>query len=311
MKKPPSLRSIQQVARKLFDSENEQERFIDSIVNPSAKPGALLWLEDPVSLAEIETIPSPDFFPSWITLVSPESTPGKLKEHNIGKYYCLDSSSVFAMLPLLKISDELQRPVSVIDLCSSPGGKSIFAFRALKPDNLICNEVVGNRIPALLSNLKRCGLYGSIVTQSDPSHLAASNPNTADVVIVDAPCSGQSLLAKSDEGLGCFSKPVINANVGRQRRILAEASKLLRPGGYLLYSTCTFSVEENERNVLWFKNQFPNFTEISSGRMWPADGLGAGSFHSLLKKTGHHRDAEIYDFDTSSVKHWVVDSIQR
>lgn len=304
-KKPPSLKSIQQVARKLFETSEEQERFIASILSPTPKPTALIWLNQPNPLPELQILPSPAFFPEWVTLVAPESSPGKLPAHQEGKYYCLDSSSAFAMMPLLELAAGIRRPLTVLDLCASPGGKSIFAYRALKPESLVCNEVVGNRVPALLSNLKRCGISNAVVTQADPSHLAATNPQAADIILVDAPCSGQSLLAKAENGLGCFSKPVINGNVGRQRRILAEATKILRPGGYLLYSTCTFSPEENEANVRWFIKNFPNFTEISSSRMWPADGLGAGSFNCLLKKAGENV-GEFNQFESSPVKHWKV-----
>lgn len=305
-KKLPSLRSIQQVAKKLFVDSEEQERFINSVLNPTPKPHALVWMDKAENLPQLESQPAPQYFPDWVTLAKPGSSPGKIDQHSSGKFYLMDPSSVYAMLPLLGLGGLLDRPVTVVDLCASPGGKSIFAYRALKPDSLISNEVIGNRIPALLSNLKRCGLAGSLVTQADPGHLSKLNPSSADVVLVDAPCSGQSLLAKSEQGLGCFSKPVINANVGRQRRILAEAAKIAGPRAYILYSTCTFSIEENERNIEWFKENFPEFSQISSGRMWPAEGLGAGSFFSLLKRERPASDTGYYSFDCSDIRHWVV-----
>jgi 16S rRNA C967 or C1407 C5-methylase (RsmB/RsmF family) len=293
------------VASKLFEDENQKLDFIQALVAPVPKPTALIWFVPKTHLGLIE-IPLPSIYPDWVSLVPADSHIGRLPEHERGDFYCLDLSSVYAMQSLLKLlqDSELDSDSVVVDLCASPGGKSIFAARALRPAQLICNEVSGPRIPALLSNLKRCKILNATATQADPGYFSKFNQRVADLVLVDAPCSGQSLLAKGDKGFSVFSKPMINLNVGRQRRILAEASKIVCEGAYILYSTCTFCLEENEKNIEWFLKKFPRFTEISSGRMWPQDGLGAGSFYSLLKHDGERGSRQAIELE--DIKNWPI-----
>ncbi len=302
-KKEPSQKSLLRVAGSLFPEEESRQKFIDSILNPADKPDALIWFSQEKTLPESD---KPASFPDWVSIVAPESRLGNSEQHQNGDFYILDPSSVCAMLPLVRLVEnhELGDTSVVVDLCSSPGGKAIFATRAINPRQIICNEVSGKRIPALLSNLKRCKVAQATVTQADPAYFSKFNQAVADLVLIDAPCSGQSLLAKSERALGSFSKPVINANLGRQRRILAEASKIVRPGGYMLYSTCTFSTEENEKNIEWFLKKFPAFEQKESGRVWPQDGLGAGSFFSLLKSTDLSSEPEAIDL--SEIRNWPI-----
>lgn len=297
--------AIEKVAAKLFEDTMERERFIDSIKNPTPKPSALLWMGAPQALTNIPHYPAPSKFPNWITLCPPEFSPGKTVEHEQGAFYCMDGSSAFSMLPLLELEREKGEVFCVVDVCASPGGKSIFASRALQPSCLISNEAIGKRVPALLSNLKRCRIKSATVTNADPVQLSRTREKIADLVIVDAPCSGQSLAAKGGKELGSFSNSVIRANVGRQRRILAHASSIVIDGGFLLYSTCTFSLEENEDNVAWFLEKFPNFSIVREDRMWPAENLGAGSYFALLRNTSD-RTGSHADFDLSDLRHWDV-----
>jgi 16S rRNA C967 or C1407 C5-methylase (RsmB/RsmF family) len=120
------------------------------------------------------------------------------------------------------------------------------------------------------------------------------------VVIVDAPCSGQSLLAKGAKAPGCFHPVTINKNANRQKRILANAAQLVAPQGYLAYMTCTYSVEENEQVIEWLLERFPrlrpvviphlathqsSLSSLPCYRLWPQTGLGAGAFTILLQNT--------------------------
>ena len=186
-------------------------------------------------------------------------------------------------------------------MCSAPGGKAIFAYRAFHPEILVCNEVIRNRIGALIDNVQRCQVEGAMVTNLDPSAWARLYGEAFDFVIVDAPCSGQSLLAKGSSAPGCFSHKMVAMCAGRQRRILGNAVEALRPGGHLLYMTCTYSLEENEKIVKWALEQFSNleavgvpglaaFRSLHSGspcyRLYPQSGIGAGAFTALLQKTG-------------------------
>jgi 16S rRNA C967 or C1407 C5-methylase (RsmB/RsmF family) len=186
----------------------------------------------------------------------------------------------------------------VIDLCASPGGKSVFAWRLLRPDFLLANEVIKKRTAALISNLERCGIRPAAVITMDSSRLATACPQSAGLVVVDAPCSGQSLIARGKKSPGCFHPATINMNANRQRRILANAVQLVAPGGYLAYITCTYSVKENENNVRWLLGKHPRFqplevtelhafqshlADIPCYRLWPQGGIGAGGFAAILR----------------------------
>jgi 16S rRNA C967 or C1407 C5-methylase (RsmB/RsmF family) len=205
-------------------------------------------------------------------------------------------SSVFAASVLKVVPPE---PEVVVDACASPGGKSLFAWRCLRPGLLVSNEVISKRTGPLIGNLKRCGAKPAIVTNADPAVLSRVCPASADVTIVDAPCSGQSLVAKGQDVPGCFHPATINLNANRQRRILANAASVVAPGGWLAYITCTYAEKENEGNLRWLLRQFPEFTavpvpaleeyrstlaEVPCYRLWPQSGVGAGAFAALLRK---------------------------
>jgi 16S rRNA C967 or C1407 C5-methylase (RsmB/RsmF family) len=188
------------------------------------------------------------------------------------------------------------RPNSILDMCAAPGGKSAIAWRGLKPQLLVCNEVVGKRHRGLTSNLSRCKIP-AVVTQQDPSNWAESGLKF-DLVIVDAPCSGQSLYARGEAETGCFHPSTVNGCRLRQRRILAESAKCVAPGGFLVYSTCTYSPEENEEIIDWFLKKNDAFktrtisslssfkstlTEVDAYRFFPSQDLGSGGFTALMQ----------------------------
>ncbi|MEL6381235.1 MAG: RsmB/NOP family class I SAM-dependent RNA methyltransferase, partial [Cyanobacteria bacterium J06626_18] len=228
--------------------------------------------------------------------IAPLQRPGQHPLHEKGYFYCLDFSSVFAASAIQAIPGKVD---VAIDLCAAPGGKSLFTWVALRPQQLLCNEVIRKRVKILISNLKRCGAMEAIVLSMDPSVLAEQMPHCAQLVLVDAPCSGQSLLAKGQAVAGCFHKVTVNRNANRQKRILAHAAQLVQPEGYLLYSTCTYAPEENEQVGAWLLKKFPEFspmevpalkdyqsplTELPCYRLWPQSGLGAGAFTMLFKR---------------------------
>ncbi|MER3476304.1 MAG: Fmu (Sun) domain-containing protein, partial [Leptolyngbya sp. ERB_1_2] len=153
---------------------------------------------------------------------------------------------------------------------------------------------------ALISNFKRCGIVSSIVLSLDSKILAEELPQTMDLVLVDAPCSGQSLIAKGGKADGCFHPININKNANRQKRILANSAQLVKPQGYLTYMTCTYSTEENEQVIDWLLERFPQFepvevpplaefrsqlTDKFCYRIFPQHRLGAGAFTTLLRNT--------------------------
>ena len=193
-------------------------------------------------------------------------------------------------------------------MCATPGGKSIFAWKTLNPELLLCNEVIGKRIGMLLSNLKRCQIRPSAAINLDSKILAQKMPATANLVIADAPCTGQSLLAKGDKAPGCFHPVTINSNANRQKRILANCAQIVAPQGYLAYMTCTYSSAENEQVGEWLLNKFPQFqpvtvphlekyrshlTEIPCYRMWPQHKLGAGAFTILFQNSAEGQNSQL------------------
>jgi 16S rRNA C967 or C1407 C5-methylase (RsmB/RsmF family) len=308
------------LSQRLFENSDEREQFLESLVHPKSFNPCILWCtKKPNPLPfEIET-PLP-WQPEFVDRLAIGQRPGQHPLHDKGAFYCLDFSSVFAASPLLTISKSVSNskdisvtnpapdprlPTSqeldlVLDMCASPGGKSIFAWIALRPKLLLSNEVIGKRMAQLIANLKRCRVSSAIVLRLDSKILAEEISQTAQVVLVDAPCTGQSLLAKGGKAPGCFHPVTINNNANRQKRILANSAQLVAPKGYLAYMTCTYSPEENEQVAEWLLERFPQFqpvkvpylanyqshlTQIPCYRMFPHQGLGAGAFTILLQNT--------------------------
>ena len=293
MEKPSNL--LRKLGDRLFTDPNERAKFIDALTTPKSFPSCILWCREKPEIVPFPVEVPLSWQPLFVDRLKNPVRPGKHPLHERGAYYCLDFSSVFAAATLLAIPAPVHR---VFDLCASPGGKSIFAWRALHPELLACNEVIGKRTAALISNLKRCQIRPAVVSSLDSQILARLVPQTADVVIVDAPCSGQSLLAKGIKAPGCFHPVTINKNANRQKRILANAARLVGPQGYLAYMTCTYAPAENEQVCKWFLKRFPQFTprivpyldryrshlvSIPCYRMWPQSGFGAGAFTILFQ----------------------------
>jgi 16S rRNA C967 or C1407 C5-methylase (RsmB/RsmF family) len=282
------------LARHLFSSEAHQDRFISSLMNPVEKPTAVVWTETRPETSPFLPDPSVSWQPDYVDFVSIDQRPGKHDVHSNGDIYCLDPSSVFASQVLTAVP----KTHSIIDLCASPGGKAVLAWRRLKPQHLLCNEVIAKRTGALISNLKRCRIRPVQVCSLDSKVLADQVGAMADLVIVDTPCSGQSLIARGKKSPGCFHPATINMNSNRQRRILSNAVKLVAPGGYLAYMTCTYAIKENERNLDWLLKKNPQlqpvkvpllttwqseYSDTACYRLWPFDSVGAGAFAALLR----------------------------
>ncbi|OYD88398.1 Fmu (Sun) domain-containing protein [Nostoc sp. 'Peltigera membranacea cyanobiont' 213] len=302
MEKPSNL--LLKVSRRLFVNLDEQEKFIEALMNPQPFLPSILWCQQ-----KPETLPlaveTPTYWqPQFIDRLSLGEKPGQHPLHQQGYFYCLDFSSVFAATTLLAIPQSIRL---VFDMCAAPGGKSIFAWKALQPELLISNEVIGKRLGMLISNLKRCQISSSAVVNRDSSIFAEMFPGCSNLVIVDAPCTGQSLLAKGEKAPGCFHPTAINKSANRQKRIIANSAKLVSPQGYLAYMTCTYSPEENEQVCEWFLERFPHFqameisnlskyqshlTTMPCYRMFPQDRLGAGAFTVMFKNTNEDEDED-------------------
>jgi len=288
---------LQKLARRLFAAASEQNQFIAALTQPQPQPSAVLWSRPRPLQLPWSVLPPLPWQPAWVDRLEPGSQPGQHPLHDTGHIYCLDVSSVFAASVVAAIAEPL---ATVLDLCAAPGGKSLYAWLALQPQQLFCNEVIRKRGRILIANLKRCGAKDALVFNLDPEAFAQHLPQTMDLVLVDAPCSGQSLLAKGGKALGCFHPVTVNKNANRQKRILANAAQTVAPGGYLAYMTCTYSPEENEQVCHWLQQRFPQFqplpvphlqpyqsplSEQPCYRLWPQSGLGTGAFTALFRNT--------------------------
>ncbi|MFM7363151.1 MAG: RsmB/NOP family class I SAM-dependent RNA methyltransferase [Cuspidothrix sp.] len=296
------------VTRRLFTNVDEQTKFIDALVHPEPFAPCILWCQDKPDISPFKLEMPISWQPQFVDRLSISQKPGQHLLHQQGYFYCLDFSSVFSASVLLAISESI--PI-VFDMCAAPGGKSLFAWKALQPDLLISNEVIGKRLGMLISNLKRCQIKPSGVVNRDSSIFAQMLPASSNLVIVDAPCTGQSLLAKGEKAPGCFHPTSINKSANRQKRIIANSAQVVAPQGYLAYMTCTYSFEENEQVCEWFLEKFPHFqavevihlsayqsllTHVPCYRMFPQDGLGAGAFTVLFRNT-QQEDIKTIDLD--------------
>ncbi len=309
MGEPSNL--LLKLSRRLFAEAGDRDAFVAALTQPQPLPTALLWMQARPGDMPFAIAPPLAWQPAWVDRIEPDQRPGQHPLHQAGAYYCLDIASVFSAA----VFSAIPIPVTtVLDLCAAPGGKSLLARQAFHPTHLWCNEVVRKRVKILISNLKRCGATEALVFNFDPQRFAEHLPNATTLVVVDAPCSGQSLLAKGDQVLGCFHPVNIKKNASRQKRILAAAAQTVASGGYLAYMTCTFSPEENEQVGGWLLKKFPQFeavavpiladhastlTDFPCYRLWPQSGLGAGGFTALFHNRGDASNPIELDFLTS------------
>lgn len=299
-KRVVDLEGIESLAATLFDDPVERAKFKSSMVEGSSKEGALIVLQQAPAIQTFPYLPRQSWQPDFVIRLAESFKPGNHPLYEKGAFYSLDLSSVFAARAMLSIP---KAPRRVLDLCSAPGGKGIFAWRAFKPQLLVCNEIIRKRTGTLINNLERCKIEGSLVASVDPTAWAQWYKDAFDLVLVDAPCSGQSLIAKGEDVPGCFGSRLITMNAQRQRRIIANGAHCVAPGGFLLYMTCTFAAAENENVINWLLEQFPEFevwevpalsafaSKIGPGyRLYPHSGLGAGSYCCILRREGFPPD---------------------
>ena len=167
-----------------------------------------------------------------------------------GAYYVQEASSMFLEQALQQTAD-LSQPLLVLDLCAAPGGKSTH-IQSLISNNavLVSNELIRTRVNILMENITKWGAANTIVTNNDPADFTHLH-NLFDVIVVDAPCSGSGLFRKDPEAISEWSLGNVNHCSMRQQRILADIWPALKPGGILIYSTCSYSAEEDERIADW------------------------------------------------------------
>lgn len=236
-------------------------------------------------------------------------TPGKHPYHEAGVYYIQEPS---AMAPVEYL--EVKPGERVLDLCAAPGGKSTQIATALRGlGMLICNEIHPARAKILSENIERLGIQNAVVLNETPAKLAAMFDSYFDKILVDAPCSGEGMFRKNEDACGEWSLSNVELCGTRQDEILDCAASMLKPGGKLVYSTCTFAPIENEGSIYRFLERHPEFdTEeaalyegMTNGklewytddcsreeqiartiRLWPHRLKGEGHYLAVLKKEG-------------------------
>ena len=224
----------------------------------------------------------------------PESRPGLHPYHEAGVYYLQEAS---AMAPVTLLDP--QPGERVCDLCAAPGGKTTqIAGRMAGEGFLLCNEINPKRAKILSRNIERLGVANALVTNEHPQTLADRLPGYFDRVLIDAPCSGEGMFRKEEAAVTDWSQETVEMCARRQAEILHSGALLVRPGGRLVYSTCTFAPEENEQAVSQFLQTHPDFepetvdvpwfTPCGSGmfRLWPHKLRGEGHFAAVLRKKG-------------------------
>lgn len=187
----------------------------------------------------------------------------------------------------------------ICDLCAAPGGKSTqIAGRLMGEGVLLCNEINSKRSKILSRNIERLGIANALVTNEHPATLADRFEGFFDRVLIDAPCSGEGMFRKEEAAVTDWSEETVTMCAKRQREILHSGAQLVRPGGRLVYSTCTFAPEENEETVATFLENHPDFYpeqvsapwfaagENGSFRLWPHLLRGEGHFAAVLRRWG-------------------------
>ena len=206
-----------------------------------------------------------------------------------GAYYVQEASSMYvgrlAMAALDLTGLTGGAPLRALDLCAAPGGKSTQLLSLLPRDSLlVCNEAIRQRAFILADNIAKWGAANSVVTNDDPSAFSALE-GYFDLILADLPCSGEGMFRKDRGAVAEWSPAAVKLCAARQRRIVADVWPALRPGGCLIYSTCTFNDEENGRNVGALCASLGG-SIVEERRFLPGEDRGEGFYCALIRKNG-------------------------
>ena len=208
--------------------------------------------------------------------------PGKDPLYHVGLYYILEPSASKVLYDV-----DINKNDFVLDLCASPGGKtSIILFSIKKSEGgfLVSNEIDYGRAKVLSSNIERLGFDNIAITCSDSQKLADNFNNFFDRIIVDAPCSGEGMFRKSEEARLQWCEKLVISLSNTQKKLVDDAYSMLKDGGTLIYSTCTFSKNEDEEVVTYLLNKYSDLSLIKMEKNFPFNSLGEGQFFAIFKK---------------------------
>jgi len=244
-----------------------------------------------------------------------------------GCYYVQEASSMFIDHILKTIRPNNDEPVKILDLCAAPGGKSTLINSAIgSNDLLVANEIIKTRVPVLCDNLNRWGTANIIVSNNDPKDFSRLS-GFFDMILVDAPCSGSGMFSKDPAAMNEWSADNVNLCHQRQERILADIYPALKEDGHLIYSTCSYSHQENEDILDWLCETFDmeslripiykdwGIVETTSPghkawgyRFYPGKVKGEGLFAACLKKKG--QTAQLPSFKTKGHQKLALKEIE-
>jgi NOL1/NOP2/sun family putative RNA methylase len=288
-----SLEKLEGFSEEAFIQTHALEEKITSIrVNPAKRPKVLPahssvpWAADGYYL---ETRPSFTFDPSY----------------HAGCYYVQEASSMFLEQAVLQ-TVETTAPLKVLDLCAAPGGKSTHLQSLLhKSSTVVSNEVIRSRVNMLKDNLIRWGGGNVILTNNDPRDFARLK-GFFDLIVVDAPCSGSGLIRREPSAADEWSEENVILCSQRQKRIVSDIWPCLKEGGIFIYSTCSYSQEEDEDIVQWMQEELGaeylslkvdkdwQIDETALGyRFWPDRVKGEGFFLAVMRKTTYEENVDM------------------
>ena len=222
-----------------------------------------------------------------------------------GCYYVQEASSMFLEQVLKQYVHE---PVVMLDLCAAPGGKSTLA-RSVLPEGslLVANEVMRNRVQVLAENVTKWGHPDTVVLNNDPADFAQLG-DLFDVILTDVPCSGEGMFRKDPVAVEEWSKENVTLCWQRQRRIVSDIWRCLKPGGLLIYSTCTYNREENEDNVAWIAEELG--AEMLPVEVQPEWSITGNLRQRKEKKAKGGKGKDKMPVLPKEVKDWLVSSDQ-
>lgn len=225
----------------------------------------------------------------WIERDDEASLPlGSTAEHLSGLFYIQEASS---MLPVAALFADGNVPERVMDVAAAPGSKTTqIAARMGNHGAILANEFSASRVKVLHANISRCGIHNVALTHFDGRVFGAALPEAFDAILLDAPCSGEGVVRKDPDALKNWSVESNLEIAATQRELIDSAFHALRPGGTLVYSTCTLNRDENEDVCLWLKANYPEAVEFL-----PLNGLFASAQEAVTPEGFLHVFPQIYD----------------
>lgn len=230
----------------------------------------------------VETITPVDWAVNGYYYNEETARPGRHPYHEMGLYYIQEPSAMSAASLLAP-----KPGMRVLDLCAAPGGKSTQLASYLGQEGLlVSNEINNARCKILSSNIERMGVRNAVVTNEDSGRLAEHFPAFFHAILVDAPCSGEGMFRKNPDAMNEWSPAQVLVCADRQYEIICNAAAMLMPGGDMVYSTCTFSREENEDLIERFLNDHEDYSLVEQRRIMPHKVHGEGHFVAKLHRAG-------------------------